>query len=291
MAVHKDASLIRAVTFASVSVATILIIMKLFAWWETNSVSLQASLIDSLLDAAASLINMIAVWHALRPADKEHRYGHGKAESLAGLGQSLFIGGSAIWLLHEVYERFQNPEIIEDTGIGLIVMGAAVVLTLLLITFQKFVIKRTGSTAISADMLHYQSDLLINIAVIISLVAAYYFKVTWLDPIFGLLIGLYILWTAWSITRQAFNILMDAEVEDEDRDKIISIAMSHKEVKDVKSLRTRRSGLQQFFEINLVLDSKITLDKAYKITREVEAEIFEAYPNSETLVRLVPHKK
>lgn len=291
MAVHKDAGLIRAVTFASVSVATILIIMKLFAWWETNSVSLQASLIDSLLDAAASLINMIAVWHALRPADKEHRYGHGKAESLAGLGQSLFIGGSAIWLLHEVYERFQNPEIIEDTGIGLVVMGAAVVLTLLLITFQKFVIKRTGSTAISADMLHYQSDLLINIAVIISLVAAYYFKVTWLDPIFGLLIGLYILWTAWSITRQAFNILMDAEVEDEDRDKIISIAMSHKEVKDVKSLRTRRSGLQQFFEINLVLDSKLTLDKAYKITREVEAEIFEAYPNSETLVRLVPHKK
>lgn len=288
MAVHKDALLIRVVTVASVSVASLLILMKLFAWWETHSVSLQASLIDSLLDAAASLINMIAVWHALRPADKEHRYGHGKAESLAGLGQSLFIGGSAIWLLMEVYERFQNPEIIEDTGIGLLVMGAAVVMTLLLISFQKFVIRRTGSTAISADMLHYQSDLMINLAVIVSLVSAHYFTLDWMDPIFGLLIGLYILWTAWQITRQAFNILMDSEVEDEDRDKIIKIAMSHKEVFDVESLRTRRSGLQQFFEINLVLDSRLRLDKAHKITREVEAEIREAYPNSETIILLVP---
>ena len=288
MAEHKDANLIRLVTTASVGVAVILIIMKLFAWWETHSVSLQASLIDSLLDAAASLINMIAVWHALRPADKEHRYGHGKAESLAGLGQSLFIGASAVWLLHEVYERFQNPEVIEDTGIGLAVMAAAVVMTLLLISFQKYVIRRTGSTAIAADMLHYQSDLLINLAVVVSLIAAHYFTVTWMDPVFGLLIGLYILWTAWTITKQAFNILMDSEVEDEHRDKIIEIAMSHKEVKDVESLRTRRSGLQQFFEINLVLDSNIKLENAHKITLEVEAEIVGAYPNSEVIILLVP---
>src|SRR5690606_23327286 len=132
MAEHKDAFIIRAVTFASVSVATLLISMKFFAWWETHSVSLQASLIDSLLDAVASLINMIAVWHALRPADKEHRYGHGKAESLAGLGQSIFIGGSAVWLLYEVYERFKEPAIIEDTGLGLTVMGVAIVITLAL---------------------------------------------------------------------------------------------------------------------------------------------------------------
>lgn len=288
MAEHKDASIIRLVTIASVSVATLLIVMKFFAWWETHSVSLQASLIDSLLDAAASLINMFAVWHALRPADKEHRYGHGKAESLAGLGQSVFIGGSAVWLLYEVYERFHEREVIEDTGIGLAVMVIAIIITLSLITFQKYVVRRTGSTAIAADMLHYRSDLLINMAVIVSLVSAHYFAVDWLDPIFGLLIGLYILWTAWQIIQQAFNVLMDSEMTDDERDNIIKIARGHKEVQDVRELRTRTSGLQQFFEVSLVLDPKLTIDKAHVITKEVEKEITAEYPNSETLIRILP---
>src|SRR5258706_573342 len=118
----QEARLIRCATYASVTVAGVLIAMKFFGWWVTHSVSLQASLIDSLLDAFASLINMIAVYHALKPADAEHRFGHGKAESLAALGQALFIGGSSLWLLHEARERFVTHEPIESTGIGLMVV-------------------------------------------------------------------------------------------------------------------------------------------------------------------------
>src|SRR5689334_23029779 len=168
----NESRIIRFASYASVTVACLLILLKTFGWWVTHSVSLQASLIDSLLDAMASIINMIAVYHALKPADAEHRFGHGKAESLAALGQAIFIGASSLWLLHEAQQRFMIHEPIESSHIGLVVMAIAMVLTLILVTYQQYVVKKTKSGAIAADMLHYKSDLLINAAVIISLLCA-----------------------------------------------------------------------------------------------------------------------
>jgi ferrous-iron efflux pump FieF len=282
--------IIRLATYASVATAALLIIIKLFGWWLTHSISLQASLIDSLLDAFASFINMIAVYHALKPADKEHRFGHGKAESLAGLGQAVFIGASSLWLLHEAMGRFSNPEPIESTGIGLLVVGIAIVITLFLVSFQKHVVKKTGSTAIAADMIHYQSDLLINGAVIVSLSAAQFFDMGVIDPLFGILIGSYIFWSAWKIMLQAFNVLMDRELDDKERAIILKIIKTHPKVIEVRDLRTRTSGLQQFIQLHLVMDPKLSLHEADLIAAEVEKEVTKAFPKSQVMIRLVPEE-
>ena len=287
IALHES-RIIRLATYASVTVACLLILLKTFGWWVTHSVSLQASLIDSLLDAMASIINMIAVYHALKPADAEHRFGHGKAESLAALGQAIFIGASSLWLLHEAQSRFTNHEPIESTSTGLVVMAIALVVTLLLVTYQQYVVKKTKSGAIAADMLHYKSDILINAAVIISLLCADFFHMELIDPIFGLLIGLYILWTAWQITRQAFNVLMDRELDDEERKNILTIIHNHPEVLGVKDLRTRTSGLHQFFQLRLIMKQNLSLEDADLVADEVENEVIKAYPKSQVMIRIVP---
>ncbi|MBA3814496.1 MAG: cation diffusion facilitator family transporter [Alphaproteobacteria bacterium] len=284
-----ESRIIRRATYASVAVACLLILLKAFGWWVTHSISLQASLIDSLLDAIASIINMIAVYHALKPADKEHRFGHGKAESLAALGQAIFIGGSSLWLLHEAQQRFVMQEPVESTHIGLVVMVIAIAITLILVGYQQYVVKKTRSGAIAADMLHYKSDLLINTAVIVSLLCADFFHVNLIDPIFGLLIGLYILWTAWQITGQAFNVLMDRELDDEERKRILSIIHSHPEVIDVKDLRTRSSGLHQFFQLRLIMKPTLSLQKADRVADEVEKEVIKVYPQSQVMIRIVPN--
>lgn len=291
LAPHKT-RIIRMATYASVLVAGSLIVMKFFGWYLTHSISLQASLIDSLLDAFASMINMLAVYHALKPPDAEHRFGHGKAESLAALSQALLIGGASLWLLHEAYGRLLQNEPIESTNVGLVIMAIASVLTFLLVTYQNYVIKRTKSGAIMADMLHYKLDLLVNLAVMISLACAEFFHVNALDPIFGLFIGVYILWTAGQIMVQAFNVLMDRELDDEEREKILAIINDHAEVVGVHDLRTRTSGVQQFFQLHLMMNPDLSLREADRIAEEVENEVTAAYPQSQVMIRLVPtHSK
>lgn len=287
---QEDARIIQLATYASVTTAAFLIAMKFFGWWVTHSVSLQASLIDSLLDAFASFINMVAVYQALKPADKEHRYGHGKAESLAGLGQALFIGASSIWLLYEAIERFTTPEPVEATGTGILIMGTAIFITLFLVGFQNYVVKKTGSTAIAADMIHYRSDILINTAVIISLSAAKFFQAGILDSIFGIVIGAYIFWCAGKIMIQAFNVLMDRELDDAERKIILTIIKSHPKVIEVRDLRTRTSGLQQFFQLNIIMDPKLSLHQADLIAEEVETDVTKAFPKSQVMIRLVPEE-
>lgn len=282
-----EVRILRFATYASVTVAGLLIVMKFFAWIETHSISLQASLIDSLLDAFASIVNMFGVYQALKPADAEHRFGHGKAESLAALGQALFISVSSFWLLHEAYDRFVSNDQMESTEYGIIVMIIAIVMTLLLVGYQQYVVKKTNSMAIAADMLHYKSDLLINGAVIISLLSAKFFQIEKIDLIFGVLIGLYILWIAWKIMIQAFNVLMDRELTDEERENIFSIIKIHPEVIEVRDLRTRSSGLHQFFQLNLIMRADLTLREADLIANAVEEEVIKAYPKSQVMIRLV----
>ena len=145
---QRRARLLRLATYWSVATAAVLIVVKLVAWLETGAVSLLASLIDSLMDAAASLMNLLAVRYALRPADEEHRFGHGKAESLAALAQAAFIIGSAVLLTFEAINRLVNPQALENPGIGIWVMVFAIVATLLLLSIQRYVVRETGSVAI-----------------------------------------------------------------------------------------------------------------------------------------------
>jgi len=277
----------RMATYASTSVAIVLILIKTVAWIMTDSLSLLATLIDSCLDALASLINLLAVRHALMPADKEHRFGHGKAEALAGLGQATFITGSALFLVLESVSHLWNPLPISSMPVGVGVMVVSMLATLGLLIFQKHVIRKTGSTAIKADHLHYKTDLLVNAGVIVALLLAVY---GWpgFDPLFAILIAVYILYSAWEIASESLDLLMDRELPDEERAKIKAIARNHPQTRGMHDLRTRKSGTTVFIQLHLELDDGLTLLQAHAIADDVEARILAEYPGAEVIIHEDP---
>ena len=281
--------LMKLATKASVAVALILIVAKMAAVLLTGSISILSSLIDSLMDVLASAINLFAVHHALQPPDAEHRFGHGKAEPLAGLGQSAFIAGSAVLLTIEAVRRLFEPHAVTDIEVGIAVMVFSIVLTVALVAFQRYVVRHTGSTVIGADALHYESDVLINGSVIVSLGLSKWLGWQAADPIFAILIAGYLVRGAWSIASKSLDVLMDREFPDEERARITEIALSHPEVTGMHDLRTRRAGLQQFIQLHLEMDGDKRLIDAHHIADEVEAWICEAYPGAEVIIHQDPH--
>ncbi len=279
----------RAATYASVAVAATLIAVKIVAWVVTDSVSLLSTLIDSLLDLAASLVNLLAVRHALTPPDREHRFGHGKAEPLAALGQSTFIAGSAIFLVIEAIHRLYNPRLLEHGNVGIGVMIFAIVITFALTRFQAHVVRKTGSLAIKADSMHYFSDLLVNAAVIIAFILVTEFGWLHADPLIGLAIAAYILRCAWTIAKGAYDMLMDRELPDAERARIEEIVLGHPDVVALHDLRTRASGPLTFIQVHLEMDGDMSLYRAHVISDSVEAQLREAFPGAEVIIHQDPH--
>jgi ferrous-iron efflux pump FieF len=274
---------------ASVAVATLLIVAKAAAWLTTGSISLLSTLIDSSLDLAASLVNLIAIRQALQPPDKEHRFGHGKAEPLAGLAQAGFVCGSAGFLLVQAGERLVRPAPISNSEVGYAVIALSIALTIGLVLYQRFVVRRTGSLAISADSLHYGADLLTNMSVIVALVLSTQLGWIWADPLIAIAIGMFILRSAWQILKQSLNLLMDRELPDEDRERIRRIASSHPEVIDIHDLRTRSSGTHVFIQFHLEMDGNMTLFDAHAIADQVMGELEQEFPDAEVLIHEDPH--
>ncbi|MEP1472969.1 MAG: cation diffusion facilitator family transporter [Halieaceae bacterium] len=284
---EESARLLKLATYASVTTAIILIVAKLAAYIVTNSVSVLASLIDSLLDAAASIINLFAVRYALEPPDNEHRFGHGKAESIAGLAQSMFIAGSGVFLIIESIERLAKPAPINELGLGLAVMVFAIAATLVLLAIQHYVIRRTQSVAIKADSLHYKTDLLTNTAIILALVLS---QLGWygMDPLFALGVAIYILYSAWKIAREAFNDLLDRELPEEKRQEIIRIATDHPQVMGAHDLRTRVSGRTVYIQLHLELDDQMRLLESHRIADNREAALRKAIPGADIVIHQDP---
>jgi ferrous-iron efflux pump FieF len=288
IAAAANARLMQRATYASVAVAAILILAKAVAWSITESVSVLSSLLDSLLDAVASAVNLFAVHHALTPADREHRFGHGKAEPLAGLAQAAFITGSAILLLLQAAQRLRAPPPIVGGEVGIAVMVLSIVLTFALVAYQRHVVRATGSVAIGAHRLHYAGDMLLNGSVILSLVLSGWFGFRHADPLFGIGIGLYILISALRIGRQSLDLLMDRELPDEQRAKIREIAQRHPEVRNVHDLRTRSSGVDIFVQFHIEMDPQMPLQRAHEVSDAVEREIKAAFPNAEVIIHQDP---
>ena len=276
----------RATTFA-VAAAALMIAAKLGAWLVTDSVSLLSSLADSVMDVLASLINLFAVRHALLPPDHEHRFGHGKAEPLAGLGQALFITASAIFLIVEAVGRIMEPEPIARAPVGIGVMVFAIIVTTALVAYQRRAVRLTGSTAIRADALHYASDILMNIGVVAAL--ALVMTVGWglADPIIAIVIAGVIIHAAVRVARSAVEQLMDRELP-EDRARIRRIVLEHPDVLDCHDLRTRRSGIDSFIQVHVEMDRTLTLLRAHDISDDVEARIREAFPHAEVIIHADP---
>jgi len=278
----------RMATVASVLVAIFLIIIKLMAYVLTGSVTILSSLLDSFLDALASIINLIAVRHALEPADREHRFGHGKAEPIAGLAQAGFIIASSGFLLFEAIKRFKNPQIIEHVETGIIVILISIVLTFILVVYQRYVAKLTGSIAIYADSIHYLSDFLLNILVIVSLLLVSQFNLPWIDPLFAVCIAVYIVISARKIAIQSLDQLMDRELVDEERERIKAIVLEHNSVSAIRKLRTRLSGRDTFIQFHLGMNGNLSLAAANQIANEVRESLLESYPEADIFIHQGP---
>ena len=272
---------------ASTATAGILILAKLSAWLLTDSSSMLASLTDSLMDISASVINLLAIRYSLVPADDDHSFGHGKAESLASLAQAAFITGSALVLVMNGFSRLVSPQPMEHLGIGLWVTIGALALTLLLVTFQSYVVKRTDSQAIKADRLHYQSDLLLNSGVLVALALSWYGWL-WADGLCAILLGIYILRSAMQIGYEATQTLLDRQLPDEERDEISRLTTSVSGVHGLHDMRTRQSGQLRFIQLRIELDDDLPLRRAHAIADEVEALLLKAFPASDVIIHMDP---
>jgi ferrous-iron efflux pump FieF len=285
----EHARLLRLATRASVAVACTLIIAKAIAWWLSGSVSMLAGLTDSALDGVTSMLNLLAVHYALRPADDDHRYGHGKAESLAGMAQALFIGGSALLIAFQAYERLQAPQPLGAPWLSIGVIVFSLLLTAALLVLQHRVIKQTGSNAVRADSLHYRSDMLLNGSILLALVLAG-FGFEQLDAWFGLGIAAYILWSAIQIARESFSVLMDEELPTDISQHMLALACSVPGVLGAHDLRTRISGNHWFVQLHLELPGELTLSVAHGISDQAADAIHKAYPRAEVLVHADPQE-
>ena len=279
--------LLRLATRASLAVASILVVSKALAWWLSGSVSLLAGLTDSALDAVASFLNLLAVHYALRPADDDHRFGHGKAEALAGMAQALFIAVSAVLIGVQAVERLQTPQPLGDTGVGIAVMLLSLALTVALLALQHKVIRLTGSTAVRADSLHYRSDLLLNGSILLALLLTQ-FGWSQLDALFGLGIAFYILWSALQIARESTAILMDKELPGDVGEAMSALVLAIPGVKGVHDLRTRVSGNQWFVQLHLELPGELALHEAHSLCVAASEVIRQRYPQADEMVHADP---
>jgi len=275
-------------TYAALAAALVLIAIKFAAWLGTGSVALLASLVDSLVDAAASGVNFLAIRHAMSPADREHRFGHGKAEPLAALGQSAFLVGSALLLLAEAARRLIWPSPIENPPAAITAMVLSIAITAALVIYQRHVVRETGSLAVGADELHYRGDLILNAGVIATIVLSRALSLPILDPIFAAAAGAWIIYGAIRIVRLSVTQLMDRELPDEERARIRDIAEDHPGVSAVHDMRTRAAGPTAFIQLHIEMDGGISLLAAHQISDAVEAELRRAYPHAEIIIHQDP---
>jgi ferrous-iron efflux pump FieF len=288
MAPSDHARLMRLASFASVGAALLLIALKFGAFLETGSVSLLSTLFDSALDAAASIVNLIAVRQALVPADAEHRFGHGKAEPLAGLIQVAFILGSSIVLLMEVVDHFTTPQAVAAPEVGIAVMVISLIVTGLLVLLQRHVVRQTGSIAIRSDQVHYATDFVVNVSVIVALVLSTRFGLWWADPAIGLAIAIFIAGAALRIGKEALDMLMDREMDEADRARIKEIVRAHPKALNLHDLRTRAAGRDKFIQFHLELEGSLSLSDAHRISDAVEADVRAAFPGAEVIIHEDP---
>ena len=280
--------LMRIATIASMTVAVTLIGAKTVAWLMTESVSMLSSLVDSSLDFVASLVTFLAVRQALTPADADHRFGHGKAEALAGLTQAGFIAASGGGLLLTVGDRLFHPHQVQRETVGLVISAFAIAITIGLVAFQNYVVRRSGSIAIGADKAHYVTDIVTNLAVGAALFLSGRFDQPLIDVGVATLVAFYLMYGAWGVGRGSLDVLMDRELPEADRQRILDIVRTHPVVRSVHELRTRSSGLTKFIQLHVVLEPTMSLGRAHVIGDTIEAAIQDAFPQAEIILHIDP---
>lgn len=281
-------TLTRRAAIASVCTALFLLMLKSWAAWVTGSVAMLGSLADTALDLVASLVTLFSVRYAAQPADSQHRFGHGKAEAIAALFQVTLISISAFGIAAQAVRRLIAGETSANAEYGIGVSIAAIVVTFALTAYQRHVIRRTQSVAIHADHVHYQSDLLLNGAVIVALVLEQYLGIHGADPVFGVAIALWLLYGALRASGAAINQLMDGEWPEEKRRRFLEIAAREPALIGIHDLRTRTSGVQDFVQFHAWVRPDMTVAEAHAITEDVERRLMAVFPDTEILIHLDP---
>ena len=285
---HSGGSLTTRAALASVGTALFLLVLKGYAASETGSVAMLGSLADTALDLVASLVTLYGVRLAATPADHDHRFGHGKAEALVALFQVVVIAMSAVGIGWSAVDRLLHGETTANAEYGIAVSAVAILATFGLLFYQRRVIARTGSVAIRADHVHYQSDLLLNLAVIAALVLDQYLGLTGADPVFGVVIALWLAWGAWRASARAIDQLMDKEWPEEKRQRFLEVAAHHPELRGIHDLRTRTSGALDFVQFHVWVDPHMTVAEAHKVMEEMEHKLEAEFPGAEILIHLDP---
>ena len=286
---HADSSALnRTAAYASIGMATLLVGLKGWAAWSTGSTAMMGSLADTALDLVSSLATLAGVWVAGQPDDTNHRFGHGKAEALSALFQVILIAISALLLgAHAIQQIFAN-ERTSAAGDGIAVSAIAIVGTLALLAWQRHVIARTRSVAIATDHIHYQADLLINIAVIVALALDQFAGIAHADPLFGLGIAAWLGWGSWTASQEAVTQLMDHEWADDKKDRFIEVLGRHPELRGVHDLRTRTSGNRDFVQFHVWVDGRMTVTHAHQVMDEIELKLRAEFPGIEILIHPDP---
>jgi ferrous-iron efflux pump FieF len=280
--------LTQSAAIASVCTAALLIGIKAYAAWRTGSVAMLASLADTGLDFGASLMTLFGVRLAAQPADHDHRFGHGKAEALVALFQVALIAASALAIFARAVQRLVASAPTTDAEFGIIASLIAVGLTLGLLAYQRHVIAKTGSVAIRADHVHYQSDLALNIAVIVALALDHFLGWAGADPVFGLAIALWLLWGAWRSSNAAIDQLMDKEWPEERRRAFVEVASRHPAVRGLHDLRTRTSGSHDFVQFHVWVDPQMSVAAAHDVVERIERDLGAEFPGTEVFIHLDP---
>jgi ferrous-iron efflux pump FieF len=286
--VSDRSSLTTRAAFASIAMAIFLIGLKTWAALQTSSMAMLGSLADSTLDLVASLVVLLGVRVAAQPADREHRFGHGKAEALAALMQVIIITISAIFIGFRSVQRLLVGAETSDAELGIGVSLVAIVLTFALVAYQRHVVRSTGSVAIATDRLHYASDLMLNASVIVALAVDQYAGIVGADAVFGLLIALWLVWGAWRSSSHALNQLMDREWPDEKRETFLAATREFPELGGLHDLRTRTSGTHDFVQFHVWVPADWTVREAHDRLDRVEEELQERFPNTEILIHVDP---
>ena len=286
---HKNTDpLVRSASIASLLVASTLIVLKYYGWVATTSVSLLGSLADSLIDFLASVFVFIAISYSLLPADAKHRFGYGKSEGLAAFIQSLLIGISGIYVCFESIKRLLNPSQISQPSIAIWIILISIALTITLVMYQKYVVKKSKSMAIESDQYHYLTDIFINLSVLFSIVITGWTRFVFIDALVGLLISGVVLYTSVTLLKKSFKILLDQEIQSDDRDRIKEIALDHPKVLGFHDLRTRDTGRKYIIQFHLELDPNMSLLESHEITDEVTDNVLKLYPDSELIIHTDP---
>ncbi len=280
--------LVRSAAFASITVAVLLVALKGWAAAQTGSTAMLGSLADSGLDLVASVATLVGVWIAAQPADEEHRFGHGKAEALAAIFQVMLIALSASAIFYAAIFALIEGGGTRAAGEGIGVSVIAILATLALLGWQRYVLRRTKSVAIAADHTHYQSDLLLNLAVIAALALDQYAGLTGIDPVFGIAIALWLAWGAWRAAGEAIDHLMDREWPEKKRQRFVELAARHPELANLHDLRTRTSGAQDFVQFHVDLPAGMSVGRAHDIIERVEQDLQRHFPDMELLIHIDP---